>query len=62
MTGNRTLLTVLGLGLAAWGSYAARLLLTNPDDLASTENHPAWTHMYSIMMAAQIGFALAYVF
>jgi 4-hydroxybenzoate polyprenyltransferase len=61
LTGNRTLLTALGLGLAAWGAYAARLLLRNPDDLASTENHPAWTHMYSIMMAAQVGFALAYV-
>jgi 4-hydroxybenzoate polyprenyltransferase len=62
LTGNRSLLTVLGLGLAAWGAYAASLLLKNPDDLATTENHPAWTHMYSIMMAAQIGFALAYVF
>ncbi len=62
LTGNRALLTVLGLGLAAWGGYAARLLLRNPDDLARTENHPAWTHMYLLMMAAQVGFALAYVF
>lgn len=62
LTGNRALLTALGLGLAAWGAYAARLLLRNPDDLASTENHPAWTHMYAIMMAAQVGFAFAYVF
>ena len=61
LTGNRTFLTVLGVGLAAWGVYAARLLLENPDDLARTENHPAWTHMYAIMMAAQVGFALAYV-
>jgi geranylgeranylglycerol-phosphate geranylgeranyltransferase len=61
LTGNRTFLTVLGVGLAAWGLYAARLLLENPDDLARTENHPAWTHMYAIMMAAQVGFALAYV-
>lgn len=61
LTGNPTLLTALGLGLATWGAYAARLLLKNPDDLARTENHPAWTHMYLLMMAAQIGFALAYV-
>ena len=27
LTGNRTFLTPLGLGLAAWGAYAARLLL-----------------------------------
>src|SRR5262249_27204978 len=55
LTGNRALLTGLGLGLAAWGLYAARLLLKNPEDLARTENHPAWTHMYAMMMAAQIG-------
>ncbi|HYR46991.1 MAG TPA: UbiA family prenyltransferase [Thermoanaerobaculia bacterium] len=61
LTGNRTLLTVLGLALAAWGAYAARLLLSNPEDLARTENHPAWTHMYLLMMSAQGGFALAYV-
>ncbi|MGH9316964.1 MAG: UbiA family prenyltransferase [Thermoanaerobaculia bacterium] len=61
LTGSRTLLTVLGLTLAAWGAYAARLLLRNPEELARTENHPAWTHMYLLMMTAQIGFALAYV-
>jgi len=61
LTGNPTLLTALGLGLAAWGAYAVWLLLRNPEDLARTENHPAWTHMYLLMMAAQVGFALAYV-
>ena len=61
LTGNRSLLVALGLGLAGWGVHAARLLLANPAELASTENHPAWTHMYLLMMAAQVGFALAYV-
>ncbi len=61
LTGNRALLTALGLLLAAWGAYAARLLLRDPDELASTENHPAWTHMYLLLMAAQAGFALAYL-
>ncbi len=61
LTGNRALLTALGLFLAAWGAYAARLLLRDPDELASTENHPAWTHMYLLLMAAQAGFALAYL-
>ena len=60
LTGNRTFLTVLGFGLAAWGAYTARLLLKNPEELASTENHPAWTHMYLLLMSAQVGFALAY--
>jgi hypothetical protein len=46
--------------LAVWGLYAARLLLRNPDELARTENHPAWTHMYLLLMSAQVGFALAY--
>ena len=62
LTGNRALLTILGFGLAAWGAYAAFLLLKDPEDLARTENHPAWTHMYLLLMAAQAGFALAYVF
>jgi 4-hydroxybenzoate polyprenyltransferase len=61
LTGNRALLTALGIVLALWGVYAARLLVRNPDELARTENHPAWTHMYLLMMAAQVGFALAYV-
>ncbi len=61
LTGSRPLLTALGLGLAAWGAYTARLLLKNPEELATTENHPAWTHMYLMLMAAQVGFALAYV-
>jgi len=61
LTGNRPLLVALGLLLAAWGAYAARLLLQNPDELASTENHPAWTHMYLLMMAGQVGFAVAYL-
>jgi 4-hydroxybenzoate polyprenyltransferase len=61
LTGHRPMLIVLGILLAAWGAYAARLLLKNPDELAETENHPAWTHMYLLMMAAQVGFALAYL-
>jgi 4-hydroxybenzoate polyprenyltransferase len=61
LTGSRSFLTLLGFALAAWGAYAARLLLANPEDLARTENHPAWTHMYLLMMCAQVGFALAYV-
>jgi len=47
--------------LAAWGAYVAWLMLRRPDDLASTENHPSWTHMYAMMFVAQIAFALAYV-
>jgi 4-hydroxybenzoate polyprenyltransferase len=62
LTGNSTLLALLGLGLAAWGGYTVRLLSKNPEELSTTENHPSWTHMYLMMMAAQVGFAVAYAF
>lgn len=61
LTGNTTLLALLGALLAIWGAYTVWLLARNPDELSTTENHPSWTHMYLMMMAAQIGFALAYV-
>jgi 4-hydroxybenzoate polyprenyltransferase len=62
LTGNRTLLLVLGPLLVVYGLYTAWLLVRKPEELAATENHPSWTHMYRMMMVAQIGFALAYVF
>lgn len=61
LTGNPALLTALGIGLAAWGAYTVWLLMRNPDELSTTENHPSWTHMYLMLMSAQIGFAAAYV-
>lgn len=61
LTGHPILLTALGLLLAVWGVYTVYLLVRNPDDLARVENHPSWTHMYLMMMAAQIGFAVAYL-
>jgi len=61
LTGNRSVLVGLGLALAAWGAYTVRLILRDPQALADSENHPSWTHMYLMMMAAQIGFAVAYV-
>ncbi len=61
LTGHPVLLSILGFGLALWGVYTVYLLVRNPDDLARVENHPSWTHMYLMMMAAQIGFAVAYL-
>ena len=61
LTGNRWVLTGLGFGLALWGVYTAHLILRDPDALAEVENHPSWTHMYLMMMTAQIGFAAAYL-
>jgi 4-hydroxybenzoate polyprenyltransferase len=62
LTGNPWLLTGLGVLLTLWGAYTVYLLLRDPASLTETENHPSWKHMYLMMMAAQIGFALAYVF
>jgi 4-hydroxybenzoate polyprenyltransferase len=62
LTGNATLLMILGPALILYGIYTVYLLVRKPEDLATTENHPSWTHMYRMMMVAQVGFALAYVF
>jgi 4-hydroxybenzoate polyprenyltransferase len=62
LTGNPWLLTGLGVLLTVWGIYTVYLLLRDPESLTKTENHPSWKHMYLMMMAAQVGFALAYLF
>ena len=61
LTGSALLLTLLGILLAAWGAWTARLILRDPGSLASSENHPSWTHMYLMLMVAQVGFAVAYL-
>ena len=61
LTGSAPLLTVMGIGLALWGGYTAWLLVRRPEELTMTENHPSWRHMYWMMMAAQVGFAVAYL-
>lgn len=61
LTGNATFLSVFGLVLVVWGVWTVWLIVRNPEELTATENHPSWRHMYLMMMAAQIGFAVAYV-
>lgn len=46
--------------LAIWGAFTAWLIVRDPDSLALEGNHPSWKHMYLLMMATQIGFALVY--
>ena len=61
LTGNPWLPTTLGIVLVVWGTYTVSLILKDPQALAESENHPSWTHMYLMMMAAQVGFAVAYL-
>ena len=61
LTGNPTVLIGLGIALCLWGVYVCRLILKRPEELAEVENHVSWKHMYLMMMAAQIGFAVAYL-
>jgi len=60
LTGNPLLLTIFGFALAAWGMYTNYLILRRPEELAATENHISWTHMYLMMMSAQVAFIIAY--
>jgi len=62
LTGNPVLLVILGIVLAVWGVYTVYLILKDPEDLATVENHPSWTHMYLMMMFAQVGFMVSYLF
>ncbi len=61
LTGHTPLLHSLGLGMTAYGAYVCYLMLRRPEELATTENHVSWAHMYRMMFILQIGFALAYV-
>jgi 4-hydroxybenzoate polyprenyltransferase len=61
LTGSPLLLSLLAAVLVLWGGWTVHLLLRNPDELAFTENHPSWTHMYALMMTAQVGLGVCYL-
>ena len=61
LTGHYWLLHGLGVFMTLYGLYVCYLMLRRPEELAVEENHVSWAHMYRMMFAAQIGFALAYV-
>ncbi len=61
LSGHPIVLTSLGIFLTIYGLYTVYLILRDPESLATTENHPSWTHMYRMMMVAQVGFAAAYM-
>jgi 4-hydroxybenzoate polyprenyltransferase len=60
LSGRPIILVGVALLLSGYGIVTARSILRDPDALATTENHPSWTHMYRQMMLAQVGTAAAY--
>ena len=47
--------------LALWGAYTARLVVKEPKKLALEANHPSWVHMYLMMIAGYVGFAISFL-
>jgi len=48
-------------GLSAWGFYIAYLIVRRPEALTLETNHVSWKHMYLLLMAGQVGFAVVYI-
>ena len=61
LTGNSVILYALGIGLSVYGVYTVYTMVRRPEELATDSNHVSWTHMYRMVFAGQIGFALAYL-
>jgi len=61
LTGHPVGLGILGTVLPLWGAYIAYLILKRPEDLALSENHISWKHMYLLTVFAQVGFAVSYL-
>jgi 4-hydroxybenzoate polyprenyltransferase len=61
LTGHFIDLAALGGICVVWGAHIAARILSDPESLTTTENHPAWRHMYYLMLFIQVGFVLAYV-
>jgi 4-hydroxybenzoate polyprenyltransferase len=62
LTGRYVLLHLLAAGMSGYGLYVCYLMLRRPEDLAVEANHVSWTHMYRMMLIAQVGFAIAYLY
>ncbi len=62
MSGNRPAIFALSVIMLAWGAYVIFLMNRDPHRLVSEgENHPAWHHMYWMMMVGHLGLAAAYL-
>jgi len=62
LSGRASAILALAAVMLAWGSYVIYLMNQDPRRLVSEgENHPAWHHMYWMMMVGHLGLAGAYV-
>ena len=62
LSGRPSAILALAAVMLAWGSYVIYLMNQDPRRLVSEgENHPAWHHMYWMMMVGHLGLAGAYL-
>lgn len=62
LSGNPQAVVALSVIMLIWGSYVIYLINKDPHQLVSEgENHPAWHHMYWMMMLGHLGLAGAYL-
>lgn len=62
LSGNAAAIIALSLVMLVWGTFVAFLINKDPHRLvAEGENHPAWHHMYWMMMVGHLGLAGAYL-
>ena len=62
LSGHPAAILALALIMLVWGSYVIYLINKDPHRLVTEgENHPAWHHMYWMMMVGHLGLAGAYL-
>ena len=62
LSGRPAAILALAAVMLAWGSYVIYLMNKDPHRLVTEgENHPAWHHMYWMMMVGHLGLAAAYL-
>lgn len=62
LSGSAKAIIALSVIMLVWGSYVIYLMNDDPRRLVTEgENHPAWHHMYWMMMVGHLGLAGAYL-
>jgi 4-hydroxybenzoate polyprenyltransferase len=62
LSGNHLAILALSVVMLLWGAYVIYLINLDPHRLVTEgENHPAWHHMYWMMMVGHLGLAGAYL-